>query len=277
MSKARNLASSTLNTLSVDDTTLVVDAANNSVGVGTGNPAQALDVVGNIKFGNSTAQPSLYLNNTSTGSWKSELIFANGASPKWASGVDINAAGNNNFYWYDAAAGTERMRIDSGGNLLVGSSSNSLGGKLYVNGRSSSRGSAVVLTPNNGNSENFSELFYTGAFTLASGASVTLWDNTAFYGAQFFDIFIQNDYGPRLTQWFRGNCSGYGGGVTILETNNGDVGTISYQPMTPGSGQCRVIFTNRSTTQTSTIQVWVKMYGTATAGLSVVSSYLTLN
>jgi hypothetical protein len=35
-------------------------------------------------------------------------------------GVDINANGNNNFYWYDLTAGIERARIDSSGNLLVG-------------------------------------------------------------------------------------------------------------------------------------------------------------
>jgi hypothetical protein len=98
-----------------------IDSAGN-VGIGISSPAQKLDVTGNIRFGNTTAQPTFYLNNTSSGSWKSELIFTNGASAKWATGVDINAAGNNNFYWYDAAAGAERMRIDSSGNVGIGTS-----------------------------------------------------------------------------------------------------------------------------------------------------------
>ena len=94
-----------------------------NLGIGNSSPSQRLDVTGNIKFGNTTAAPTFYLNNTSSGSWKSELLFQNSGSSKWAMGVDINANGNNNFYWYDTVANAERMRIDASGNLLIGSTS----------------------------------------------------------------------------------------------------------------------------------------------------------
>jgi len=61
------------------------------------------------------SQPVLRLNSTASGSWKSNLLFANAGTPKWEIGVDIDAAANNNLYFYDKAATVERARISSGG------------------------------------------------------------------------------------------------------------------------------------------------------------------
>jgi hypothetical protein len=96
-----------------------------NVGIGTNSPLQKLSVQ-NAGF------VAIALNNTASGSWKSELGFYNGASQKWAMGIDILSSGNNNFYWYDNAAGQERMRIDSSGNVGIGNSSPAQ--KLDVNG-----------------------------------------------------------------------------------------------------------------------------------------------
>jgi hypothetical protein len=60
------------------------------------------------------------LNTTASANHKSEIIFTKSGTAKYAIGVDINATGDNNFYVYDAPNNAERMRIDSSGNLLVG-------------------------------------------------------------------------------------------------------------------------------------------------------------
>jgi hypothetical protein len=109
-----NLGSGTL--------TMTINSSGN-VGIGILSPATRLQVAGNISLGNSTAQPTVFLNNTTSGSWKSELQFQNSGALKWATGVDITAAGNNNYYWYDGVAAQERMRIDNSGNVGIGTSS----------------------------------------------------------------------------------------------------------------------------------------------------------
>jgi len=85
---------------------LTIERDSGNVGIGTSSPAQALDVAGNI---NVSTGSSLYFGSTSVG------ILGN------ASGADYIAFSTNSG---------ERMRIDSSGNLGVGTSSPA--GKLSV-------------------------------------------------------------------------------------------------------------------------------------------------
>ena len=79
--------------LTVDTSTLVVDATNNRVGIGTSSPSYKLDLSGDMRF--------------TTGS----ALF-------WSDTNVYEGRTGNDRYW--VTGGTERMRIDSSGNLLVG-------------------------------------------------------------------------------------------------------------------------------------------------------------
>jgi len=61
------------------------------------------------------SQPQLLLNSTASGSWKSNIRFQNSGTAKYEIGVDTNAAGANNFYFYDAVAAVNRAAITSTG------------------------------------------------------------------------------------------------------------------------------------------------------------------
>jgi hypothetical protein len=102
-----------------------VDASGN-VGIGTSSPSQKLDVIGNIIASNSItigssglAQAGSIYSDTNWGM----LFYAKQSSPA-----------NADFAWLNSA-GTERARITSGGDLLVGLTSIS-----GANGRITTRG-----------------------------------------------------------------------------------------------------------------------------------------
>jgi hypothetical protein len=84
-----------------------------NVGIGTSSPAQKLDVAsttGNIAI----SVRSSFAN-------ASASVFY-GASRGWFVGADVGG-GNGQFAWYDNTAAAERMRIDSSGNVGIGTSS----------------------------------------------------------------------------------------------------------------------------------------------------------
>ena len=104
--------------LTVDSTTLVVDEANNRVGIGTSSPSYKLDVSSSsnvvAKFGYSGGA--------------SGYVYADSNIVSYGS----STSGANSINFYDSlnlirlyTNGSERARIDSSGNLLVGTTSNS--------------------------------------------------------------------------------------------------------------------------------------------------------
>ena len=96
--------------LNIDANTLFVDSSTNSVGIGTTSPSEKLEVNGNIRVGvGSETAPSLQIGDNDTG------IFDAGA----------NAIGFT-------TAGTEKVRIVSGGSVAIGATSASQ--KLHVEG-----------------------------------------------------------------------------------------------------------------------------------------------
>jgi hypothetical protein len=122
------------NGLNFDSNTLVIDATNNRVGIGTSSPSAKLDVSGgNIRaIGGSNALIGAY--------------GANSTSPQIAIG---NAAGTNHWLFYetlgasgeqgsvniyDSPTGTNRLTITTAGNVGIGTSSPSQ--LLDVNGTS---------------------------------------------------------------------------------------------------------------------------------------------
>jgi len=85
------LADVTADTLTVDTTTLVVDEANNRVGIGTASPAVTFDVSGyarassGILFGTDTAAANA-LDDYEEGTWTPN-VYNNGQSSSWTTAV----------------------------------------------------------------------------------------------------------------------------------------------------------------------------------------------
>jgi hypothetical protein len=138
-----NIASTGIN---IDSNTLVIDATNNRVGVGTASPTQALDVVGSISAsGNLTigaGTGSKFLNfNTSTGSYilgqissaNTYLVGDTGTALGSGTGYITYVYGANPVIWYNNSVG-ETMRITGTGNVGIGTSSP--GYKLHISGSS---------------------------------------------------------------------------------------------------------------------------------------------
>ena len=121
-------ASTALTIQSAGTTAMTVDTSQN-VGIGTTSPSARLQV-------SSASSPEITIKSTASASWKSRISFGNTTASKWEIGADIGGVGDNNLYFYDAPNGAERMRLDSSGNLLVGTTSQPNGtypGKTVVN------------------------------------------------------------------------------------------------------------------------------------------------
>jgi hypothetical protein len=101
---------------------LVLQPNGGNVGIGTASPGVKFEVAGNMKA-TASSFPSIFVNSTASGSYKGAIIFQNSSTAKWEMGVDTSSIGNNNFYWYDNVAATERGRWDATGNFLIGQKS----------------------------------------------------------------------------------------------------------------------------------------------------------
>jgi hypothetical protein len=117
-------------------TAVTIDTAQN-VGIGTSSPASKLDIVGSTT---GAVQQFIKNSNGATNS-SADLVFGNwsGSTPAapQAKISAINAASSDArtdlaFSTYTGLALTERMRIDSAGNLLVGTTTQLYGERLNV-------------------------------------------------------------------------------------------------------------------------------------------------
>jgi hypothetical protein len=84
------------NNSSAGATAMAIDATNGNVGIGTDSPNGKLDVVGDIKT-------------------SGEYVINSGTTAKWTIGQS-----SDELYFYSVPSGSERMRIDSAGNVGIG-------------------------------------------------------------------------------------------------------------------------------------------------------------
>ena len=112
--------------LTVDTNTLHVDATNNRVGIGTSSPYANLHSVGTIKVATGNAQGILALGE-GNGTAVNVGLWRGAANAPTTDGNFLNLGGYDGMVFATGAAAigsqTERMRIDSSGNLLVGTTS----------------------------------------------------------------------------------------------------------------------------------------------------------
>ena len=105
--------------LTIDTNTLHVDSSNNRVGIGTTSPAEKLDVIGNIKFGSNSngliAEDGVQLVFKANIAGREAHIMTHDGSED----INLNPSGFIQF----ECAGSERMRIDSSGRVLIGQTS----------------------------------------------------------------------------------------------------------------------------------------------------------
>lgn len=115
---------------------MTVTSAGN-LGVGTTSPSARLDVNSGAggtyaKFSGSNTFNTLLLENTAGGSWNNSITFAASGFPKWEIGNDATGSMVGNFYLYDHVSGQERLRVDSAGNVGIGTTT--MNGRMHVNG-----------------------------------------------------------------------------------------------------------------------------------------------
>jgi hypothetical protein len=123
--------------LTVDTNTLYVDSTNNKVGIGNTSPNTKLDIIGSSTNGSGVVD-TLRLRNTGTSiNDGPRLQFTAGSSTSGAAIGSQGKALNSADLLFYAGGNSERMRIDSSGNVGIGTSSlqNSSGfSTLSING-----------------------------------------------------------------------------------------------------------------------------------------------
>ena len=136
------LGDASTDTLNVGNGGLVKDASGN-VGIGTASPGAKLDVAGELRVYPSTTP----------------AVIRFGVSAVEKGKLAVDSSSNMLF----ETAGAERMRIDSSGNLLVGTTSVQSSAKVSISGNNSSSADASFITLQ-GTAENIGWINYDNAF-----------------------------------------------------------------------------------------------------------------
>jgi hypothetical protein len=106
----------------IDAEAMRIDASGN-VGIGTSTPGNKLSVIGDARLSlttTGTSYPLLLENSNTTGVVAAAIAFQNNGTTK--ASIQAGVYGND-YMTFNVGSNTERARIDSSGNLLVGTTS----------------------------------------------------------------------------------------------------------------------------------------------------------
>jgi len=198
------------------DNTLVVDAVNNRVGIGTGTPAQALDVVGQVAS-SSFFRTNSGLTNNSSGNNSTIRPQTTGTL------IDRNVADGN------PVLRVQNLNVSSTGDVLrlQDSSTNNLvtvdkDGQMTLNGRSSSRTLNIVPQVNQSASSTTGGALRVDN-TLSNGLGALIYSNGgAGQSGRLLDINVANAGYDRA-----GVHMDYAGVANAFEINNTGTGTAN--------------------------------------------------
>jgi hypothetical protein len=154
----------------VDTSTLKVDSSNNRVGIGTASPSDLLELSGD------TAQPAIRLTDADVSGLYHRIFTPTNTG--LAISADTGNVAANSFVRFDVD-GSEAMRIDSSGNLLVGVTSMTASD---TSGTASSGGGQPILDLNNTGSDDVMAMFRKDGVTVGSLGT-----------ANSCDLYIGND------------------------------------------------------------------------------------
>jgi len=135
-------SSLTLQTGSGNTTAVTIDTSQN-VGIGTATPSSFYSEARNLVVGTGTGGQgmTIYAGTAS----QSRLMFADGTSGSDAYTGFVQYSHADNALQFGTNGGSERMRIDSSGNLLVGTTSSGSGNSARVLARQTSSGGYAVV------------------------------------------------------------------------------------------------------------------------------------
>jgi hypothetical protein len=246
MGRSRDLADGTLAELNVDSNTLAVDATNNRVGVGTSSPDTLLNIQG--------ANPTLLIQDSDeAGDGYIKFQTAAGTQRGY-----IQTAMTSNVMLFGTGT-TERMRIDSSGNVGIGTTPSS--GKLHIYpapGTTSVRIDAGgTLSGARRNWGLSTEKYSAGAFSIESGSSE---------GAAPSIERMRIDGSGRVTMPYQPMFSAYRGGNQTYTANNSfkiELNTVEFDV-----GSNFNTSTNRFTAPVSGVYIFTAAIQYQTVGLT---------
>jgi len=145
-----NTASGTEGATATLQNRLKIDSSGN-VGIGDSSPAAKLE----IKQGSSNWYEGIRINRSDNATQFG--TFSNNSGATFIGAADTTGGSNNAILFGNSTNGTtysEAMRIDSSGNLLVGTTSSTNTGKLRIQSATASGGDSVALTLHQANFSN---------------------------------------------------------------------------------------------------------------------------
>jgi hypothetical protein len=235
---------------------MTLDASGN-LGVGTTSPALTLDVerTTTTVFSGTGYRVARFHCPTAVNADRPGIILGYDSAGAGIIAADTQATGQPIAFWtYNGSAWAERARIDSSGNLLVGTTSTYNSAKFSVAGDSEQRGNI--------------KSYQAGRGGLANGGTVTLWSvgngSFGFEVSMILYVSQRDDTGGNLTN-VTYQITGFGGAGVDIQV----LGGASYgagRPFTvtasSGSGGIIITFTNTSGgTSTSVNMLANVLYG----------------